>query len=194
MVLFRRTSYYISKQEWCLCVLVQILQLAIFLHLHLCLKLSGCDCFVLFCFCNLVDLLMSPCFYQKDSRRAVLRLISVVNLIRSRITWEIGLRTYLWRIILNSLFEVDRLTHCGWHHSLGCDPRLYRQEKMSWVQALITTSFLTVESPTSYTKLLLVKLSCSNRLYNLQLWTKITPSFLNCFNHHGILLQKQNTS
>ena len=137
MVLFRRTSYYISKQEWCLCDLVQILQLAIFLHLHLCLKLSGCDCFVLFCFCNLVDLLMSPCFYQKDSRRAVLRLISVVNLIRSRITWEAGHWECLQGIISIKLTQVGRYIHRRWQDFLDYDPGLFKKKKMGWIVVFI---------------------------------------------------------
>jgi hypothetical protein len=29
-------------------------------------------------------------------------------------------------IVLIPLTEVGRLTHCGWHHSLGLGPRLYK--------------------------------------------------------------------
>lgn len=48
-------------------------------------------------------------------------LVSVVNLIRSSISWEMGLWACLWRIILIQLVEVGRPTHFDWHWFNGTE-------------------------------------------------------------------------
>lgn len=38
--------------------------------------------------------------------------------------------------------EVGRLTHHGWHHSLGLDPRLYKYREWAEDKQVYTLSFL----------------------------------------------------
>lgn len=47
-----------------------------------------------------------------------------------RLTWKVGLWPYLWRIVLIDQCGKIHL-NCGWKHSLGWDPELYKTEKMS---------------------------------------------------------------
>lgn len=68
----------------------------------------------------------------------VWRLIPIVNLMRSRFTWDTGLCDCLWRVILSRLIEVRGPACSRWCHSLGQDLRLSKMEKVSWVAAFIS--------------------------------------------------------
>lgn len=51
----------------------------------------------------------------------------------------------LWTSILTRLTEAGRAAYCRWHHSLGQDPGLYRDEKTSRADAFIARCFLIVD-------------------------------------------------
>lgn len=56
-------------------------------------------------------------------------LTTGVNLMRSKISWDVGLQPSLWRIILVRVTEVRR--PAWWYHSLGLCPGLYTKERVS---------------------------------------------------------------
>ena len=47
--------------------------------------------------------------------------------------------------ILIRLIEAGRAAYSGWHHSLGQDPGLYKDEKMNRADAFIALCFLIVD-------------------------------------------------
>lgn len=74
-------------------------------------------------------------FFNVTSKREC--VCPVVNLMRSRITWEMG----LWEVNWNE----KTCLLCGWHHSLNWGPELFQKEKVRWAQAFIAFCFFTVD-------------------------------------------------